>query len=172
MNDIAQMIVLRNGMFMIFAIICIILFLVSCFIIGRIHILKKKKEDIHFPALKIQKERLPEYDPNKENCYIHHELLDEENIVLAFSIPLTYKKIKMLRNLSRRYNVILINRNIMDDDVSYNLIHCIEYIRANNLPICRICDYHNKQLVYRAYEIIKDKKKKRVGSYWVEVKHV
>lgn len=170
MENIMKLIALRSGYFAIFAFICLILFLFAIFVIAKIQMIKRKQTNIYYPAIKFQRDHFKtEYNPDKFDCYIDHSFLDANNIILAFNIPLEFNKRQMLHTLNKHYNIILIHRNITEDNMAYNLNHLITYVNEFNLPICRVCSDYNIKLIRRPFMIKTKKSDKLIGEYMIEV---
>lgn len=173
MENIMKLITIRSGYFALFVFFCLIIFIICICIIGRIQMIKRKNYKVYYPAKKYQINHLKtKYDENKRCCYISHSLIDKKNITLKQNIPLSIEIRNMINHLSKIYNVILIHKNIMDNDISYNLPHLITYLNEYNIPVCRICSEYNIKLAPIVYKKQTQYSSKIIGEYMIEVLYV
>ena len=136
--DIIKLIAIRASILGIFAIFCIVIFLIVCIIVG-IHTRNKiKKSPIHIPAQKFQNRELGELDESKPMCYLYHQYLTSTNPSLCLRTHMDFDTKVAINELSVKYNVCLVHPYIMDKDLSYDLYHLIRFIQCNHLPIKRV----------------------------------
>ena len=136
--DILKLIALRASILGIFAVICIIIFLIVCICIGLYTKRKMDKSPIIIPAPKYQAKELGEIDTTKPFCYINHSYITENNPTLSLRKHMVFKNKSFISELAKDYNVCMIHRHISDKDMAYDLHHMISFIRCNHLPIKRV----------------------------------
>ena len=136
--DIIKLIAIRASILGIFAVFCIMLFLIVCIFVG-IHTRNKiKKAPIHIPAPKFQNKELGELDANKPMCYIYHQYLTLKNPSLCLRNHIDFETKVAINELSLKYNVCLVHPSIIDKDKPYDLAHLVRFIQCNHLPIRRV----------------------------------
>ena len=136
--DIIKLIAIRASILGIFALFCVLLFLIVSIIVG-IHIRNKiKRAPIHIPAPKFQNKELGELDSNKPMCYIYHNIITETNPTLCLRNHINFDVKIFIDELNKTYNVCMVHPHINDKDKPYDLAHIIRFIKCNHLPIKRI----------------------------------
>lgn len=149
MEKIVRLVAVRSSILFLFAIFCIIVFLISCFIIGLRQKKKRKKDLYHIPAPEFQQQELGSIDrrPNvnyhKERgiVFIHIDdiFYSGKDSKYIFMIPALMDKQLKRKLLSIAYE----NRIFLicpDLDKKYSLPDITRYIRRYNIPITRIVD--------------------------------
>lgn len=149
--DIIKLIAIRASILGIFALFCVLLFLIVSIIVG-IHIRNKiKRAPIHIPAPKFQNKELGELDSNKPMCYIYHQYLTEYNPSLCLRTHMEYDIKVFINELSETHNICLIHPYIVDKDSCYDLAHLIRFIQCNHLPIKRVLSKFEKDNIVKVY---------------------